>query len=55
VKVKLYSSHKQFESKDDEESISEKKELGEKLELIQNELETLKKMRNSHIDGKSSD
>lgn len=54
-KVKLYSSYKQFESKDDEEIISEKKELGEKLERIQNELETLKKMRNSHIDGKNSD
>ena len=54
-KVKLYSSYKQFESKDDEEIISEKKELGEKLERIQNELETLKRMRNSHIDGKNSD
>lgn len=54
-KVKLYSSYKQFESKEDEEIISEKKELGEKLERIQNELETLKKMRNSHIDGKNSD
>jgi len=54
-KVKLYSSYKQFESKEDEEIISEKKELGEELERIQNELETLKKMRNSHIDGKSSD
>lgn len=54
-KVKLYSSYRHFESKEDEEIISEKKELGEKLERIQNELETLKKMRNSHIDGKSSD
>ena len=54
-KVKLYSSYKQFESKEDEEIISEKKELGEKLERIQNELEILKRMRNSHIDGKDSD
>lgn len=54
-KVKLYSSYRQFESKEDEEIIAEKKELGEKLERIQNELETLKKMRNSPIDGKSSD
>lgn len=54
-KVKLYSSYRQFESKDDEEIISEKKELGKKLERIQHELETLKKMRNSHIDGKNSD
>lgn len=54
-KVKLYSSYKQFDSKEDEEIISEKKELGEKLERIQNDLEALKKMRNSHIDGKSSD
>ena len=52
-KVKLYSSYKHFESKEDEEIILEKKELGEKLERIQNELETLKKMRTSHIDGKS--
>jgi len=54
-KVKLYSSYRQFESKEDEEIISEKRELGKKLERIQNELEKLKKMRNSHIDGKSSD
>lgn len=54
-KVKLYSSYRQFEPKDDEDIISEKRELGEKLERIQNELEKLKKMRNSHIDGKSSD
>lgn len=54
-KVKLYSSYKQFDSKEDEEIILEKKQLGEKLERIQNELEALKKMRNSHIDGKSSD
>ena len=52
--MKLYSSYKQFESKEDEEIIAEKKELGEKLERIQSELESLKKMRNSHIDGKSS-
>jgi hypothetical protein len=53
--VKLYSSYRQFESKEDEEIISEKRELGEKLERIQHELETLKRMRNSHIDGKDSD
>jgi hypothetical protein len=52
--MKLYLSYKQFESKEDEEIIAEKKELGEKLERIQSELESLKKMRNSHIDGKSS-
>jgi uncharacterized membrane protein len=54
-KVKLYLSYKQFESKEDEEIISEKKELGNKLGRIQNELEALKRMRNSHIDGKDSD
>jgi hypothetical protein len=32
-----------------------KKEQGEKLERIQDELETLKKMRSPDIDGKSSD
>ena len=54
-KLKLYSNYKQFEAKEDEEIISEKKELGQELERIQDELETLKKMRNSHIDGKASD
>jgi hypothetical protein len=54
-KVKIYSNYKQFESKEDDAIISEKKELGEKLERIQDELEKLKKMRNSHIDGKRSD
>ena len=39
----------------DYENILEKKEQGEKLERIQDELETLKKMRSSDIDGKSSD
>jgi hypothetical protein len=39
----------------DYENIFEKKEQGEKLERIQDELETLKKMRSSNIDGKSSD
>lgn len=54
-KVKLYSIYKQFDAKEDEQIISEKKELGEKLERIQNELEKLKAMRNSHIDGKNTD
>ncbi|MEX0963176.1 MAG: hypothetical protein WDZ52_03920 [Pseudohongiellaceae bacterium] len=54
-KVKLYSNYKQFEYKGDEEIISEKKELGEKLEKIQNELDKLKRMRTSHIDGKKTD
>jgi len=54
-KARLYSNYKQFESKEDKDIISEKKELGEKLEQIQDELEKLKQMRNSHIDGKHSD
>lgn len=54
-KVKLYSYYKQFESKEDEEIISAKKELSDRLEQIQNDLEKLKKMRTSPIDGKSSD
>lgn len=54
-KVRLYSDYKQFESKDDEEIISEKKKLGDRLEQIQNDLEKLKKMRTSPIDGKQSD
>ena len=54
-KVKLYSDYKQFESKEDEEIISKKKELGDKLEKVQSDLEKLKQMRTSHIDGKNSD
>lgn len=54
-KIRLYSDFKQFESKEDEEIISEKKQLGDKLEQIQNDLEKLKKMRTSPIDGKRSD
>jgi len=54
-KAKVYSNYKQFESKEDEEIILEKKELSEKLERIQKELESLKKMRNSPIDRKGSD
>lgn len=54
-KMRLYSNYKQFESKEDEEIISEKRELGNKLEKIQSDLEKLKKMRNSPIDGKRSD
>lgn len=51
-KASTYNSFKNFENKDDDEIIKEKKELGEKLVRIQNELEKLKKMRTSHIDGK---
>ncbi len=54
-KVKLYSHYKQFESKEDEEIITEKKQLGDKLEQIQNDLDRLKSMRTSPIDGKRSD
>ena len=54
-KVKLYSVYKQFESKEDEEIISEKRQLGEKLEKMQNALDQLESMRTSPIDGKRSD
>lgn len=51
-KAKLYSDYKQFDPKDDEEIISEKKKLGERLEQIQSDIERLEKMRTSPIDGK---
>lgn len=54
-KARLYSNYKQFKAKEDKDIVSEKKELGDKLEQIQDELEKLKQMRNSHIDGKNSD
>lgn len=51
-KARLYSSFKQFEEKEDDEIIAEKKELNERLNRIQTQMEKLREMRTSHIDGK---
>lgn len=50
TKAELYSSFKQFENSDDESIISSKKEISEKLSDINDQMEKLRKMRNSHID-----
>ncbi|MFK7863506.1 MAG: hypothetical protein AB8B95_04670 [Pseudohongiellaceae bacterium] len=51
-KAELYSSFKQFKNVDDEDIISSKKELSEKLTEISVQMEQLRKMRKSHIDGR---
>ena len=50
--AKLYSSYKEFADGDDDEIISSKKELEERMENIENQMQKLRDMRNSHIDGK---
>lgn len=49
-KSKLYSSYKKFDAKDDDALILEKKAIKDRLDRIQEELEKLKRMRNSHLD-----
>ncbi|MFT6092630.1 MAG: hypothetical protein ACJA2Q_000519 [Pseudohongiellaceae bacterium] len=51
TKAELYSSFKEFENSDDETIISSKKEISEKLTHINDQMEKLRKMRNSHIDS----
>ncbi len=48
--AELYSSYKKFNEADDDEIIQEKKEIGERLQRIQEQMERLRKLRNSHID-----
>ncbi len=50
--AKLYSSYKEFADGDDDEIISSKKELEERMENIEKQMQKLREMRNSHIDGK---
>lgn len=50
-KARLYAAYRKFADSDDAAIISEKKELSAKMNAIQRELEDLKNMRNSHIDG----
>ncbi len=49
-KAKLYSAYKKFDAMEDDALISEKKALKERLIRIQDELDRLKLMRNSHLD-----
>lgn len=51
TKAELYSSFKEFENSDDKSIINSKKEISEKLTNINDEMEKLRKMRNSHIDS----
>ncbi|MFT4886739.1 MAG: hypothetical protein ACJA2D_001189 [Pseudohongiellaceae bacterium] len=51
TKAELYSSFKEFENSDDETIISRKKEISEKLTHINEQMEKLRKMRNSHLDS----
>ena len=54
-KAQFYTSYKEFQEGDDNEIIATKKELNEKLNHIQEQMDKLKKMRDSHIDGKTKD
>ena len=49
----LFNSFKEFEEASDEEIIASKKEINERLENIQSQMDKLRKMRNSHIDSKN--
>lgn len=50
-KARLYAAYRKFADTDDAAIIHEKKELSAKMNRIQDELEKLKAMRNSHLDG----
>lgn len=51
-KAELYSSFKQFKNSDDEAIINSKREISDKLSHISDQMEKLRKMRNSHIDSR---
>ena len=50
-KAKLYSSFKEFEASDDDSIIMAKKEISDRLNRVHEQMDKLRKMRNSHIDG----
>lgn len=50
----LYSSYKEFEAGEDDEIIATKRELSEKMNHIESQMEKLRKMRKSHIDAKDN-
>lgn len=51
-KAELYSSFKQFKNVDDETIINSKREISEKLSENSDQMENLRRMRKSHIDGR---
>lgn len=52
--AELYSSFKEFDEAEDDEIISAKRELSERMNNIEDQMEKLRKMRKSHIDAKDS-
>ena len=52
--AELYSSYKEFASAEDDEIITAKRELNERMNNIEEQMEKLRKMRNSHIDAKDN-
>lgn len=52
TKAELYSSFKVFKNTDNESIITNKRELSEKLSKVNDQMEKLRKMRNSHIDSR---
>jgi hypothetical protein len=54
-KSKIYSDYKSFGVNEDEIIITEKKKLNERMTKIQDELDSIRAMRNPHIDGKDKD
>lgn len=51
-RASVYSSYKEFAAGDDDEIIAKKKQLEEKLEEIQGQMERLQRMRTSPIDSR---
>lgn len=54
-KAQLYSSYKKFTAAEDEDIISEKKELNQKMNEVQDKMEKLRKLRSSHIEPPGSE
>jgi hypothetical protein len=52
TKAELYSSFKVFKNTDNESIINSKREISEKLSDVNDQMEKLRKMRNSHIDSR---
>ncbi len=50
----LYSSYKTFDEAEDDEIIATKRELNERMNNIEDQMEKLRKMRKSHIDMKDN-
>lgn len=50
--LEVYSSYKTFDEADDDDIIATKRELNERMNNIEDQMEKLRKMRKSHIDTK---